>query len=319
LLRLRCQVGVFMEGGSARGVAVTPKAGGFRVEAFASVDLGPGAVVDGEVRDPAGATGTLRELRTRLGVRPRRVFTAVDGSSTVARLMELPPMPDRELREALRWEVPQHLPLPADEAVTDVAVVERPARPGPMTVLLVATRRSSVTALIAVLAAAGLPPRAVEVPSLAQWRALALTAAPPPGPVLLLNARPGQTDLHVVRRGTPLVTRTLAPCAGPDGPNGFLRDLGASLRFLLSQHRGLQLAGAYLYGRGLPRQREEQEGLAEAISAYAAELGGTGGGARLPVETPDLRPLATGAPGDGGGFDSGYLTALGLALRGVPA
>lgn len=47
------------------------------------------------------------------------VVAALPADQAVFRLVEMPPLPARERKDALRWELQRILPLPVDEAVYD--------------------------------------------------------------------------------------------------------------------------------------------------------------------------------------------------------
>ncbi len=173
---------------------------------FASVPTPDRSVKDSIILRPTAVADAVTELFDKAGIKQRRVVAALGGQAVILRQAQFPLMPAAELREALKWESEQHIPIPAGDAIVDFvilgesagAVAARPAAtqgaqaaggpPGPqsavvgaasqtvtgpaMQVLLVATQKRIVSGYLDVFEAAKLRPVALEVDLLAIHRAL---------------------------------------------------------------------------------------------------------------------------------------------------
>src|SRR5437763_14477296 len=154
--------------------AVETRAGQVTVERAASAQLPAGIVRDGEVVDVETLAGALRELfaahklgkRVRLGVANQRI---------VMRTLDLPPLKGaKEITSAVRFQAPDHIPMPLEQAVLEhhsLGVVETPE--GPRTrVVVVAARRDMIERLLEATRKAGLRPVGVDLSAFAMIRAL---------------------------------------------------------------------------------------------------------------------------------------------------
>jgi type IV pilus assembly protein PilM len=183
------------------------------------------SIVEGVIVKPQDVAGAIRSLMSEIGLGHRRVVTAVGGQGVILRHAQFPRMSERELREVLRWEAEQHIPIPPGEAISDFSILEEvsPTDRDPkgaqkkMKVLLVATQQKVVNALLETLRVAGLYPVAVDVDAIAAYRVLTVNGYVPPSSrnlsTMLVDIGATTTKLSVFLDGVPQLTRTV-PVAG---------------------------------------------------------------------------------------------------------
>ncbi|MBI4228019.1 MAG: type IV pilus assembly protein PilM [Candidatus Omnitrophica bacterium] len=153
----------------------------------ASLPIPPGA-------DTAARVQQIRQLLNMLeGTTKPPVVAAVGGPGTVLRHVLLPKMTAQELTTALAFEAEKHIPFKLDEAVMD-SVILGDRSDGRMEILLAAARKELVETTLALLTAAGVAPKALDLDTVALANAWELS---PQGPA---------TDtvgvLHIGARGT---------------------------------------------------------------------------------------------------------------------
>jgi type IV pilus assembly protein PilM len=85
----------------------------------AQVPLPPGAVENGEVRQPQVVGEALRELWQRGGFKNKQVQLGVGNQRVVVREITIPWLPEKELRDSLAFQVQEFIPMSTDEAVLD--------------------------------------------------------------------------------------------------------------------------------------------------------------------------------------------------------
>jgi len=170
----------------------------------------PGAVANGMILDRAAVSRALRMLLREAGIRRRRAVASVTGQNVLARILRLPPIPEDEVKQAIRWEAERHLPFPVEEAVLDAQVVGEVTGDGQrqIEVLLAAAPEAVALTCIETVEEAGLQVEAVELSALAMVRALALREIP--GVVAMVNLGASTTEVAIVRGGVPQLTRTIA-------------------------------------------------------------------------------------------------------------
>ncbi|MGH9062692.1 MAG: type IV pilus biogenesis protein PilM, partial [Acidimicrobiales bacterium] len=162
---------------AVRAAEVGVKDGRPWVSRFAQVSLPPGAVLGGEVVDPATVAAAIRRLWSEGGFKARRVVVGVANSRVVVREAEMPAMDDEDLRAALRFEAADLIPLPVEESELDFQVMEEIEGPGGesrVRLLLAAGQQDMIEIALATTGAARLTPTLVDIVPFALVRALAV-------------------------------------------------------------------------------------------------------------------------------------------------
>ena len=140
--------------------------GSYTLEAAACVKL-PNDVLENR----SIASGFLAEVIRSQRVSGKRAAAILAGSSLAFRHMYLPVMPEKDLREAIRWEIRKEIAFPANELVCDYVVsgvAPQAAGKGEgtknqMSLTVFAALKKDVESLMTLFSGAGLDLRLVEV------------------------------------------------------------------------------------------------------------------------------------------------------------
>ena len=200
-------------GTSAVTVAeVTPGAPA-RLSAFGQVALPADAVRDGEVVDDAALIDAVKRLRAEVGLRRGAVRLGVSSPRVIVRAVEMPVMPRADLESALRFQIPDLIPIPVDDAVVDFAVLDEatdPATGAPVQrVLLAAAPRTLVERHVAAVAAAGFDVESVDLGPLAALRSAATVDDASAGAEAIIVFGGGVTSVVVHEGGVPRFVRVI--------------------------------------------------------------------------------------------------------------
>ncbi len=187
------------------------------LERFGQVALPFGAVVGGEVVDPATVATALRRLWGEVGFSTKKVIVGVANQRVVARTAELPSMPDAELRSALRYQVQELIPIPMDDAVLDHQVIERVTGDDgkeTLRLLVVAAHKDMLRSLLATLDGAGLTAKRIDYIPFALVRSLHVGGFDlgdeqgRPVAEAIVDVGAGVTNVVVHEHGAPRFVRT---------------------------------------------------------------------------------------------------------------
>jgi type IV pilus assembly protein PilM len=109
--------------------------------------------------------GFLSGLLKSRGMRGQRAATAFSGPSLVFRHMYLPPMPDKDLKEAVAWEMRKESAMPAGDMVTDYVLTGNvdKASPNNKSIIAFAARKAEVERLLSLFGNAGVDLRVIDV------------------------------------------------------------------------------------------------------------------------------------------------------------
>jgi type IV pilus assembly protein PilM len=136
--------------------------------------------------------------------------TAVGGESVIVRYIQLPEMPEADLKNALRWEAEEYIPYHIDEVSIDSVVLGRSAEPGKLDVLLVCAKKDMIQEHVAIVRALGLTPVLVDVDSFAFMNAFEELYKPTPDRcIALANIGAEVTSINIYVGGTSRFSRDI--------------------------------------------------------------------------------------------------------------
>ncbi len=223
-----------------------------------------GLMRDGLVVDPDRLASELKQFFAEHRL-PKRVRVGLATPRTVMRVIDLPPLEEKDVKAALMMQAQERIPMPLDSAVLDwqtVGLVDTPDGQR-LRVIAVATEREGVERLLATLRSAGLKPEGIDLSIFAAIRALRVDRVH--GPVLY--AQLGDlVNIAIAEAGVCRFTRQ-----APQGLALVIERLAENLAIPSDEAYALvQAAGAGLPGSD---QSKEQLAVVDVLDRVAAELG----------------------------------------------
>jgi type IV pilus assembly protein PilM len=223
LMSKRMSIGLDIGSSAVRAAEVMIDGDRKVLRRFAQVGLPAGAVIEGEVRDREAVATAIKRLWQHGRFSSKKVIVGLGSQRAMVRQVEMPPMPDSELRSALRLKIGEFLPIPVEQAVVDFAPL--PGAGGDASerrLLLVAAQRDVISDELGAVDAAGLTVVAVDSSSLALLRAVAGPKSPGGSPSGGLEAVVGigaeLITVAVRDGGAPRFMRTVA-LTNPNAPS----------------------------------------------------------------------------------------------------
>lgn len=106
-------------------VSLKRKGKGYGIASRAESPLAPGLVVDGEVHDADALGAAIKAFWAEHGIKEKNVVVGVANQRCITRIVEKVKIKGgrKQLREALSFDVAEHLPIPLEEAVWDFHTV----------------------------------------------------------------------------------------------------------------------------------------------------------------------------------------------------
>ncbi len=202
-------VGLELDTGMLRAVEIRGNGRKPHVVAAGQLRVPEDAVSDGVVRDVDTVGKALEKLWQKARLGSRRVVLGVFNQSVLMRMITFPRLPQEKLRQALRLQAGEYLPIPVSQMVLDFAVVgETYVDDEPMTeVLLVAARKQQLETSLQALQYSRLTPVVVDASPLALLRVL-----PPEkrqGTIAMVDLAMGMSSIVLAVDGMPRFARVL--------------------------------------------------------------------------------------------------------------
>jgi type IV pilus assembly protein PilM len=199
------------------------------LERFGQVALPPGAVRDGQVVDSGAVAAALKQLWVQAKFSTKKVVLGVANQNVVVRQVDLPWLPEGELRASLAFQVQDVVPMPVEDAILDFHPLEELTNDAGgriQRVLLVAASRDMVGNALDAVKQAGLDPVVVDLTSFAVLRSLATEQGfGVPGAEALVDIGASVTNIVVHEGGVPRFVRILM-MGGGDITDALVERLG---------------------------------------------------------------------------------------------
>lgn len=213
---------------------------------FGQVSLPPGAVRDGEIIDVGTVGHAISELWRRAGFKRKVVYLGVANQNVVARPVDLPYLPEQELRAALQFQVQDYIPIPIDDAILDFQVLDEFLTDNGdrmLRIMLVAAHRATIGATVEAVERAGLTPAGIDFIPLTLIRSLGARAMGPGGEgEAIIDIGAGVTNIVVHENTIPRFARVLS-IGGNDLTDALAAGLGVSFEDAESIKQRLGLGG----------------------------------------------------------------------------
>lgn len=210
----RTAVGIDFGAGAIKVAQIRWGRQGPRLENYAVVPVPAGRMEEGAIKEPALVGDLLKATLLEMGCTQNVVGTAVGGPNILMRYINLPKVASDEMRAAMKFEAPQHLPIPEDQLVYDFTPVPEAAGvpEHQMAVFLSGTHKKLVESFLTTMNRAGVRPTAMELDCLAALRALqwiGLVSHTSQLPLVLVDFGEQDTRISIIRYGVPMLSRTI--------------------------------------------------------------------------------------------------------------
>lgn len=185
------------------------------------------------VLDQEALAVSVKKLLKDGGVKTKQVVVALPEANVFTHIVQVPPLSERELASAIKWEAEQYIPLPLEEVNMDFSIVGESKDPEgnkKLDVLLVAAPKSLIERYTKMLDMCDLEVMSMETEIISVSRALLPPSPTRPLTVMVINLGARTTDLSILRAGVISFTRSI-----PTGGENFTKALSQDLGFPLPQ------------------------------------------------------------------------------------
>lgn len=152
-------IGVDIGSSAIKVVKLRGGRGSYRLEAAACTKIPEG----GPAEQTTGVSQTLREILSVQKIRARRVAWAIGSPSLNIVPLLLPNMPEKDMKEAVKWEVRKEAKVPAEELITDYVTREgRAGAGGKISLIAFGARRKQIEHMMEIFTDASLEVRLID-------------------------------------------------------------------------------------------------------------------------------------------------------------
>lgn len=177
---------------------------------FAYSPLPPRAVEGGEITDPQLVGQMIQQVYQQNGFKAKHVAAGLFGSSVVTRKISMPKMDSKLIREQLRWEAEQYLPMDINQSSLEYQILKSKKEPGDnQSVLIVAAKHEHIFRYFETIAVAGLKTEIIDVASFALANCFEFNYGKSSDSLALVNIGHGITNFVVLDGGDVTYSRDI--------------------------------------------------------------------------------------------------------------
>ena len=174
---------------------------GYSLSKFGMIDIAPGLIEEGAIKDPEAVAETIRNLFKTYGIKNHSVALSIGGYSVIVKKISVQSTTEEQLQETIHFEAEQYIPFDINDVNIDFQILgENENNPNQMNVLLVAAKKEMVGDYVSLTEMSGLDPRIIDVDAFALQNIFVLNYEPEEGEnVALIDIGASKTSLNILK------------------------------------------------------------------------------------------------------------------------
>jgi type IV pilus assembly protein PilM len=173
---------------------------GSALKNFSTIDIEPGLIEEGAVRDPEAVSGYISELFKSVKIKDKNVAISIGGYSVIVKKINVQTMTEDELHDTIHFEAEQYIPFDISEVNLDFQILgESEHNPNQMNVLLVAAKKEMISEYINLMKMAKLHPQIIDVDAFALQNIFKLNYSLEDENIALIDIGASKTSLNILK------------------------------------------------------------------------------------------------------------------------
>ena len=173
---------------------------GLALKTFNTVNIEPGLIEEGSIKEPETVAGYIRELFKTSKLKEKNVAISIGGYSVIVKKINVQTMTEDELQESIHFEAEQYIPFDISEVNLDFQILgESEHNPNQMNVLLVAAKKEMINEYIDLVQSAKLRPRIIDVDAFALQNIFESYSTSENENIALIDIGASKTSLNILK------------------------------------------------------------------------------------------------------------------------
>ena len=184
----------------------------------------------GDKEDVNTVAETLKSLLSEVGLKTKKVNLVVSGSGVHIKRISIPSLPKAELKEAVRWEIKDHLPFPVETAQIDFHILNEYVEDNvkKLDLMVVACPKHLIDRTLSIAERAGLQPTHLDVVPFSLWNTLlAWDQIKKEETIALIDMGAEKTGIYLFKDRSLQFSREITP-AGADITRAIVEGIGSA-------------------------------------------------------------------------------------------
>jgi type IV pilus assembly protein PilM len=173
---------------------------GHSLKKFGTINITPGLIQEGAVKDPEVVADYIKELFKMNNVKEQNVAISIGGYSVIVKKINIQTMTEEELQDVIHFEAEQYIPFDIADVNLDFHILgEVEKNPNQMSVMLVAAKKEMIDDYINLVQLAGLNPCIIDVDAFALQNIFEANYALQEESIALIDIGASKTSLNILK------------------------------------------------------------------------------------------------------------------------
>lgn len=184
---------------------------GWELKKFGSIDIEPGAVEEGVIKNPDVLAGAINQLFDLYNIKKKNVAISIGGYSVIVKNINVQKMPEEQLVESLNFEAEQYIPFDINDVNIDFQMLgENEQNPNQMGVLLVAAKKDMINDYINLIDSAQLNLCIIDIDAFALQNIYEVNYGEQGENVALIDIGASKTSVNILKGNTSVFLRDVS-------------------------------------------------------------------------------------------------------------
>ncbi|HHY14416.1 MAG TPA: pilus assembly protein PilM, partial [Thermoanaerobacterales bacterium] len=217
----------------------------------ALVETPANAISNGRITDNKVLSTTIKNVMQEKNIREKKAIIAISCHRTITRYITMPNMPVNELKEAIKWEAKNHIPVFSDNLLIDGKILKQ-TEDNKLNIVLAGLDKNTSYDYLNMLQDAGLDPIAIDIYPAALKRLFSSSNVEEPYCIVDIGA--SLIKLIIINKGTIYADNVVHfgnQSLIEDKTNlGVIDEIRRFLQYFSTQNRGENVKSLILTGGG---------------------------------------------------------------------
>jgi type IV pilus assembly protein PilM len=178
---------------------------------FNTINIEPGIIEEGAIKDPEAVSAAIRELFKNSKLKEQNVAISVGGYSVIVKKINVKTMTEDELHDTIHFEAEQYIPFDISDVNLDFQILgESEQNPNQMSVILVAAKKEMVSEYVSLIQMAGLNACIIDVDAFALQNIFEVNYAQEEENVALIDIGASKTSLNLLKGNSSVFMRDVS-------------------------------------------------------------------------------------------------------------
>jgi type IV pilus assembly protein PilM len=184
---------------------------GRTLEKFGMIEIAPGFIEEGAIKEPEAVADTIRQLYKTYNVKEHNVAISIGGYSVIVKKINVQNMTEEQLQETIHFEAEQYIPFDINDVNLDFQILgENEQNPNQMSVLLVAAKKEMINDYINLTQMAGLNPCIIDVDAFALQNVFEANYDVGADNIALIDIGASKTSLNILKGSNSVFMRDVS-------------------------------------------------------------------------------------------------------------